>query len=56
MTAQLEELEAQMGQADFWNDARAAAGVSRHKVRLERELQQWREIEAKLSHVTTLAE
>ena len=56
MTAQLEELEAQMGQADFWNDARAAAGVSRHKVRLERELQQWRDIEAKLSDVTTLLE
>jgi peptide chain release factor 2 len=56
MTAQLEELEAKMGQADFWNDARAAAGVSRHKVRLERELQLWRDIEAKLSDVTTLLE
>jgi peptide chain release factor 2 len=56
MTAQLEEIEAQMGQADFWNVARAAAGVSRHKVRLERELQQWRDIEAKLSDVTTLLE
>ena len=56
MTAQLEELEAKMGQADFWNDARAAAGVSRHKVRLERELQQWRDIEAKLSDVTALLE
>ena len=56
MTAQLEELEAKMGQADFWSDARAAAGVSRHKVRLERELQQWRDIEAKLSDVTALLE
>ena len=56
MTAQLEELEAKMGQADFWNDARAAAGVSRQKVRLERELQQWRDIEAKLSDVTALLE
>jgi peptide chain release factor 2 len=56
MTAQLEELEAKMGQADFWNDARAAAGVSRHKVKLERELQQWRDIETKLSDVTALLE
>ena len=31
MTAQLEELEAKMGQADFWNDARAAGGVSRQR-------------------------
>lgn len=56
MTAQLEELEAKMGQADFWNDARAAAGVSRQKVKLERELQQWRDIETKLSDVTALLE
>ena len=42
MTSELEELEAKMGQPDFWNDARAAAGVSRKKVKLERDLQQWR--------------
>ncbi len=56
MTAELEELEAKMGQPDFWSDARAAAGVSRKKVKLERDLQQWRDIEAKLSDVTTLLE
>lgn len=56
MTAELQELEAKMGQPDFWTDARAAAGVSRRKVKLERELQQWRDIEAKLSDVTTLLE
>ncbi|HET9575415.1 MAG TPA: peptide chain release factor 2 [Nitrospira sp.] len=56
MTAELQELEAKMGQAVFWTDARAAAGVSRRKVKLERELQQWRDIEAKLSDVTTLLE
>jgi peptide chain release factor 2 len=54
MTADLQELEAKMGQPDFWNDARVAAGVSRKKVKLERELQQWHDIEAKLSDVTTL--
>ena len=54
MTAELQELEAKMGQADFWSNARAAAGVSRRKVKLERELQQWRDIEAKLGDVTAL--
>ena len=54
MTADLQELEARMGQPDFWNDAHVAAGVSRKKVKLERELQQWHDIEAKLSDVTTL--
>jgi peptide chain release factor 2 len=54
MTADLQELEAKMGQPDFWNDARVAAGVSRKKVKLERELQQWHDIEMKLSDVTTL--
>ena len=56
MTAELLELEAKMGQANFWSDARAAAGVSRRKVRLERELQQWRDIETKLSDITALLE
>lgn len=54
MTAELQELEAKMGQRDFWSNARAAAGVSRRKVKLERELQQWRDIEAKLGDVTAL--
>jgi peptide chain release factor 2 len=54
MTADLQELEAKMGQSDFWSDSRAAAGVSRKKAKLERELQQWHNIEAKLSDVTTL--
>jgi peptide chain release factor 2 len=56
MTTELQELEAKMGQPDFWNDARAAAAVSRKKVTLERELQQWRDIEANLSDVTALLE
>jgi peptide chain release factor 2 len=56
MTAELHELEAKMSQPDFWSDARAAAGVSRRKVKLERELHQWRDIEAKLADVTALLE
>ena len=56
MTAELHELEAKMGQPGFWSDARAAAGLSRRKVKLERELQQWRDIEAKLGDITALLE
>lgn len=56
MTAELEELEAQMGQPNFWNDSRSAASVSRKKVKLERDLQRWRDIESKLSDVTALLE
>ncbi len=56
MTADLQELEAQMAQPNFWNDARAAAAVSRKKATIERELQQWHEIEAKLSDLDTLLE
>lgn len=56
MTADLQELEAQMGQPHFWNDARAAATVSRKKATIERELQQWRDIETKMGDVDALLE
>jgi peptide chain release factor 2 len=56
MTADLQELEAQMGQPNFWSDARAAAAVSRRKATIERELEQWRVIEAKLSDLGALLE
>ena len=56
MTSDLQELEAQMGQPNFWTDARAAAGISRRKATLERELQQWREIEAKVNDLGALLE
>ena len=55
-TTDLQELEAQMAQPNFWNDARAAAAVSLKKATIERELQQWHEIEAKLSDLDTLLE
>jgi peptide chain release factor 2 len=56
MTAELEELEAQMGQPHFWHDTRTAAMVSRKKATIERELQQWREIEAKMGDLGALLE
>jgi peptide chain release factor 2 len=56
MTSDLEELEAQMGQPNFWNDARAAAATSRKKATLDRDLRQWHEIEAKLSDLGALLE
>lgn len=56
MTAELEELEAKMGVPTFWNDTKSAASTSRKKVTLERELIQWREIEAKLGDLQALLE
>ncbi len=56
MTTDLEELEAQMGQSSFWKDTRAAAAISRKKVHLERELREWREIDAKLNDLGALLE
>lgn len=56
MTADLQELEAQMAQPDFWSNARAAAVVSRKKATIERELQQWQEIEAKMGDLGALLE
>ena len=54
MTADLQELEAQMGQPNFWNDSRTAAAVSRKKSTIERELQQWQDIESKMSDLGAL--
>jgi peptide chain release factor 2 len=56
MASDLAQLETQMSQPGFWNDARAAAAVSRKKATIERELQQWREIEAKVSDLGALLE
>src|SRR6185312_7667694 len=56
MTADLQELEAQMGQPHFWNDTRTAATVSRKKATIERELQQWRDIETKMGDLDALLE
>jgi peptide chain release factor 2 len=56
MTSDLQALEAQMGQPNFWNDARAAAAISRKKATIERELHQWHEIETKVSDLGALLE
>ena len=56
MTAELEELEAKMGVPTFWNDTKTAASTSRKKVTLERELNQWREIETKLGDLQAMLE
>jgi peptide chain release factor 2 len=56
MTADLGELEAQTAQPEFWNNAQAAAKISRRKAALEREMQQWRDIEGKLNDLGALLE
>ncbi len=56
MTTELSQLEAQTAQPEFWSNAQAAATISRKKAALEREIQQWRDIEAKLSDLGALLE
>jgi peptide chain release factor 2 len=56
MTSELHALDAEMGQPNFWNDARTAAAISRKKATIERELHQWHEIEAKVSDLGALLE
>lgn len=56
MTTELSQLEAQTAQPQFWSDAQAAAKISRKKAALEREIQLWRDIEAKLSDLGALLE
>jgi peptide chain release factor 2 len=56
MTSELDELERQIAQPNFWSDAQAAAKVSRKKAVLERELSQWREIESALKDLDALLE
>ena len=56
MTSELDELERQIAQPNFWSNAQAAAKVSRKKAVLERELSQWREIEGALKDLDALLE
>ncbi|MCX5727664.1 MAG: peptide chain release factor 2 [Nitrospirae bacterium] len=49
MTAELAHLEQQTSQPDFWNHAQTAAKISRKKATIERELQQWRDIDGKMN-------
>jgi peptide chain release factor 2 len=56
MTTELSQLEAQTAQPEFWSNAQAAAKISRKKAALEREIQQWRDIETTLSDLGALLE
>ena len=56
MTAELAHLEQQTSQPDFWNHAQKAAKISRKKVTIERELQQWRDIDGKMNDLGALLE
>jgi peptide chain release factor 2 len=56
MTTELSQLDALTAQPEFWSNTQAAAKISRKKAALEREIQQWRDIEAKLSDLGALLE
>ena len=55
-STELTQLEGQTAQPEFWSNAQAAARISRKKAALEREIQQWRDIESKLSDLGALLE
>ena len=56
MTAELAHLEQQTSQPDFWNHAQKAAKISRKKSAIERDLQQWRDIDGKRNDLNALLE
>lgn len=56
MTTELRHLEAQTAQPEFWSNAPTASKISRKKAALEREIQQWRDIETKLNDLGALLE
>jgi len=56
MTAELAHLEQQTSQPDFWSHAQKAAKISRKKSTIERDLQQWREIDEKTNDLGALLE
>ncbi|MDZ4857276.1 MAG: peptide chain release factor 2 [Nitrospirota bacterium] len=56
MTAELAHLEQQTSQPDFWNHAQKAAKVGRKKSTIEHDLQQWRDIDGKMSDLDALLE
>ena len=56
MTAELAHLEQQTAQPDFWNHAQKAAKISRKKSTIERDLQQWRDIDGKMNDLRALLE
>ncbi|MEW6543339.1 MAG: peptide chain release factor 2 [Nitrospirota bacterium] len=45
LNSELQDLERETGQPDFWKNPQAAARVSRKKASLEREIRRWSEIE-----------
>jgi peptide chain release factor 2 len=56
MTSELAHLEQQTAQPDFWNHAQKAAKISRKKSTIERDLQQWRDIDGKMNDLRALLE
>ncbi len=56
MTTELKSLEEKTASSDFWNDAKAAAKVSRRKATVERELTRWREIERRQSDLVAMVD
>src|SRR5262245_8246238 len=56
ITAELAHMEHQMAHPEFWTDAQDAAKIGLKKAELERDLQQWRDIDGKMNDLGALLE
>lgn len=56
LTSELQYLEREASQPDFWKDSQAAARVSRKKAALERDLRRWTEIERQHGDLRAMVE
>jgi peptide chain release factor 2 len=56
LTVDLQNLERETGQPDFWKDRQAAARISRKKAALEREMRRWSDIERQYGDLRAMLE
>ncbi len=56
LTAELQTLEQETAQPDFWKDPQTAARTSRKKASVERAIQRWKDIERRHADVVAMAE
>lgn len=56
LKTELQDLECESAQPDFWNDTKRAARVGRRKATIERELQRWSDLERQQADLQAMLE
>ncbi len=56
LTAELQTLEQETAQPDFWKDPQTAARTSRKKASVEREIRRWKDIERRHADLVAMAD